>query len=222
MPRHEPRRHLVLSRTPLHTHGAVNRSQHRASSSAESGSLSKFDATHLHSSLNPVTNSLRSHVATARRLLLAPLIAATTILTACGTDSTAPSTPSNPAVETFNATLGVNIANMTKRSDDLYVQDLVVGSGTEAVAGRALRMTYTGWLANGSRFDSNVGGASLNFTLGTGRVIAGWEQGLVGMRVGGKRKLVIGSLLAYGSRGSGASIPPNATLVFDVELLGAQ
>jgi FKBP-type peptidyl-prolyl cis-trans isomerase len=157
----------------------------------------------------------------ARRALLVPMIAVASLLSACGTESTAPSTPSNPALETFNSTLGVNIATMTRRSDNLYVQDLVVGTGADANSGRTIRVTYSGWLVNGSRFDSNVGGPAFSFTLGIGQVIAGWDQGVVGMKVGGKRKLVIGSALGYGSRGSG-SIPANATLVFDVEVLGVQ
>jgi FKBP-type peptidyl-prolyl cis-trans isomerase len=107
---------------------------------------------------------------------------------------------------------------MTKRSDNLYVQDIVVGTGTEATNGRILRVTYSGFLINGTKFDSNVGGTTFAFRLGDRAVIDGWDQGLVGMRVGGKRKLVIGSTLGYGSRGSGA-IPGNATLVFDVELV---
>lgn len=136
--------------------------------------------------------------------------------------STAPDNPnpSNPATETFAAALGVNLAAMTKRSDDLYVQDIVVGTGAEATNGRILRMTYSGYLINGTKFDSNVGGTTYAFRLGDRVVIDGWEQGLVGMRVGGKRKLVIGSALGYGSRGSGSgAIPGNATLVFDVELV---
>ncbi|QJR38162.1 FKBP-type peptidyl-prolyl cis-trans isomerase [Gemmatimonas groenlandica] len=110
---------------------------------------------------------------------------------------------------------------MTKKNDNLYVQDLVVGTGAEAIAGRVIRVTYTGWLVNGSRFDTNVGGAAFIFTLGAQQVIPGWDQGVVGMKVGGKRKLVIGSALGYGNQGQ-SPIPANATLVFDVELLGVQ
>lgn len=127
-------------------------------------------------------------------------------------------TPSNPATETYAAALGVNIANMTKKSDALYIQDLTVGTGAEAINLRLLGMTYTGWLVNGTKFDSNVGGGLLSFTLGKGEVITGWDQGILGMKVGGKRRIVIGSALAYQGAGSGSAIPPNATLVFDVEL----
>lgn len=127
-------------------------------------------------------------------------------------------TPSDPATDTFAAALGVNLSAMTKKGDVLYYQDLVVGTGAEAVNGRTLGVIYTGWLANGSKFDSNVGGANFNFVLGSGYVISGWDQGIVGMKVGGKRRLVIGSALGYKATGSGTAIPPNATLVFDVEL----
>jgi FKBP-type peptidyl-prolyl cis-trans isomerase len=156
-----------------------------------------------------------------RRLVALPLLGAASLVSACGTDSTAPNIPSNPAVETYAASLGVTIANMTKRSDNLFVQDLVVGTGAEAVTGRVIRVTYSGWLTNGSRFDSNVGGAPFSFTLGAQQVIAGWDQGVLGMKVGGKRRLVIGSALGYGNQGQGP-IPANSTLVFDVELLGVQ
>jgi FKBP-type peptidyl-prolyl cis-trans isomerase len=103
--------------------------------------------------------------------------------------------------------------------------DLRVGSGTEAVAGKVLTVHYTGWLYSesaadnkGARFDTSVGGNPFQFTLGAGSVISGWDQGLVGMKVGGLRRLVIPPHLAYGSTGLGP-IPPNAALVFEVELL---
>jgi len=138
---------------------------------------------------------------------------------ACSDNPTAPSEPSDPATETFAASLGVNVSQMTKKSADLYIQDLVVGTGTEATNGRILRLTYTGWLKNGTQFDSNVGSDTLLvFTLGNHGVITGMEQGVAGMRVGGQRLLVIGSNLAYGPAGLG-KIPPNTTLVFKVELV---
>ena len=104
--------------------------------------------------------------------------------------------------------------------------DLVVGTGAQAAAGNRVTVAYTGWLYDGSRtdgkgsqFDSLPGYA---FTLGTGQVIKGWDQGVVGMRVGGQRRLVIPPDLAYGSAGSGGVIPANATLVFDIALLSVQ
>lgn len=171
--------------------------------------------------LRSLSSTTRRAASLVRQALLLPVFGAAALLSACGTDSTAPNIPSNPAVETYAASLGVNIAAMTRKTDNLYVQDLVVGTGAEAIAGRVIRVTYTGWLVNGSRFDTNVGGTAFSFTLGAGQVIPGWDQGVVGMKVGGKRKLVIGSALGYSNQGQGP-IPANATLVFDVELLGVQ
>lgn len=101
--------------------------------------------------------------------------------------------------------------------------DQVVGTGDVAVAGKTASVHYTGWLENGKKFDSSVDrGQPFSFPLGAGRVIKGWDEGVQGMKVGGKRKLTIPSELGYGSRGAGGVIPPNATLIFDVELLGVR
>jgi FKBP-type peptidyl-prolyl cis-trans isomerase len=100
----------------------------------------------------------------------------------------------------------------------LRIEDLVVGSGAVAVSGDTLTVHYTGSLTNGSVFDSSVGRAPFTFRLGAGQVIAGWDQGLVGMRVGGRRRLTIPPELGYGNRANG-SIPANSTLRFDVDLL---
>ena len=98
--------------------------------------------------------------------------------------------------------------------------DLVAGTGREATAGNQVSVHYTGWLTNGTKFDSSVDRKEpFSFPLGAGRVIKGWDEGVAGMKVGGKRKLTIPSQLGYGARGAGGVIPPNATLVFDVELL---
>lgn len=107
----------------------------------------------------------------------------------------------------------------------LQVQDVVQGSGTEAAAGKTVRVHYTGTLGDGTKFDSSRDrGVPFEFTLGTGSVIPGWEQGILGMKVGGTRILIIPPSLAYGARGVKAPsgtyvIPPNATLIFEVELL---
>lgn len=113
------------------------------------------------------------------------------------------------------------------------ISDNVVGTGAEAVAGKALTVHYTGWLyvpeaadMHGAQFDTSVGKTPFAFTLGTGttpgQVILGWDRGVVGMKVGGKRTLVIPPELAYGAAGSGTTIPANATLIFDIELLSVK
>jgi FKBP-type peptidyl-prolyl cis-trans isomerase FkpA len=116
----------------------------------------------------------------------------------------------------------------TTTPSGLQIQDMVVGTGAEAVAGHLVSVHYTGWLRNpdgtaGKKFDSSVDrGQPFEFPLGGGRVIRGWDEGVAGMKVGGKRKLVIPPELGYGARGAGGVIPPGATLIFDVELLGVQ
>ena len=102
----------------------------------------------------------------------------------------------------------------------LKYQDLVVGEGEVAKNGKSVTVHYTGWLTDGTKFDSSVdAGRPFTFQLGRGQVIAGWDQGVKGMQVGGKRKLIIPSSLGYGARGAGGVIPPHADLIFDVQLL---
>ena len=103
--------------------------------------------------------------------------------------------------------------------DKLEIVDEVVGTGPESKNGDTIKVHYTGTLLNGKQFDSSRGKDPFQVTIGQGQVIKGWDQGLPGMRVGGKRKLTIPWALAYGEKGSGASIPPKAALAFDVELL---
>jgi peptidylprolyl isomerase len=109
---------------------------------------------------------------------------------------------------------------MTTTPSGLQYRDDSTGAGTEATRGKRVSVHYTGRLDDGEKFDSSRDrGEPFTFTLGAGQVIAGWDEGVAGMRVGGKRTLVIPSRLGYGTRGAGGVIPPNATLHFDVELL---
>jgi FKBP-type peptidyl-prolyl cis-trans isomerase FkpA len=102
----------------------------------------------------------------------------------------------------------------------LQYEDLAEGNGPAAKAGDSVEVHYTGWLDDGTKFDSSHDrGTPFGFQLGAGRVIRGWDEGVAGMKVGGKRRLVIPSGLAYGARGAGGVIPPNAQLTFEVELL---
>jgi FKBP-type peptidyl-prolyl cis-trans isomerase FkpA len=115
----------------------------------------------------------------------------------------------------------IEMPNGLKYTDD------TAGNGAEATAGKKVSVHYTGWLYNngvkGAKFDSSVDrGQPFQFTLGAHQVIAGWDEGVAGMKVGGKRTLIIPPELGYGARGAGGVIPPNATLMFDVELLGVQ
>ncbi|EKE04967.1 MAG: hypothetical protein ACD_19C00427G0014 [uncultured bacterium] len=106
---------------------------------------------------------------------------------------------------------------------ELKIEDLVVGTGDEAISGKVISVHYTGTLTNGTKFDSSKDrGEPFEFTLGAGQVIVGWDKGFAGMKVGGKRKLTIPSDMGYGSQGAGGVIPPNATLIFEVELLGVK
>jgi FKBP-type peptidyl-prolyl cis-trans isomerase FkpA len=145
-----------------------------------------------------------------RSILLAMLCAAAATSYAAGQDTPAPAAA--PAAEVANPLVKI---------------DNVVGTGKEAAAGSTVSVHYTGWLykpmlvkQRGKKFDSSLDrGEPLVFPLGAGKVIKGWDQGVAGMKVGGKRTLIIPSELAYGSRGAGGMIPPNADLIFDVELM---
>ena len=145
------------------------------------------------------------------------ILCAFAVLTACA----GPEVP--PTIETasFAPSLGVDLKASTRTAHGEYYRDLVAGTGAAVSAGQTLSVHYTGWLADGRQFDSNAGGNALSFQLGAGQVIQGWDEGIAGAHVGGTRQLVIPPELAYGPYGYGP-IPPNAILVFTVQVDSAQ
>lgn len=147
-----------------------------------------------------------------RRLVLVSSIAT---LAACHSKA---ALPIGTSIETatFDSILHVDLKASTRMPSGLYYRDLVAGSGPAIVSGQQASVTYIGWLTNGQKFDAG----SYAFRLGAGAVIPGWDQGLVGMHVGGTRQLIIPSALAYGAAGQGP-IPPDAVLVFNVDLIEA-
>jgi FKBP-type peptidyl-prolyl cis-trans isomerase FkpA len=113
------------------------------------------------------------------------------------------------------------IMSSTTNPSGLIIEEVAIGEGAVAAAGQRVTVHYTGWLSDGEKFDSSKDREEpFEFSLGGGRVIKGWDEGVQGMKVGGTRKLTIPPDLGYGARGAGGVIPPNATLVFEVELLG--
>lgn len=150
------------------------------------------------------------------------LLLAAGMLAACGGEpeagQAAAGTPADGPPEIthdFAEELGVDLSRMTRTSSGLYLEELAEGRGLDARPGHVVVIRYTQWLPNGVQVSTSDG---FDFPLGAGRVIEGWEEGVAGMRIGGKRRLVIPAHLAYGSRGRG-EIPPNATLIAEVELL---
>ena len=150
--------------------------------------------------------------------LLAPLLALA-LLPGCGDES-----PTAVPIEqtTFAPSLGVNLAASTKLPSGLYYRDITLGTGAVLASGQTVGMRYAGSLANGQEFDANPAPEPVfSFRLGSGAVIKGWDQGLVGMKVGGRRQLIIPPDLAYGPNDYGP-IPGNSVLVFTVDALSAQ
>lgn len=160
---------------------------------------------------------------TTSMLLVSSLLLA--LCAGCKAESSASSTTekTNSIQATKESTAMTNITELVKK-------DTVIGTGREAEAGLNVTVHYTGWLydpskedGKGKKFDSSVDrGDPFNFSLGAGQVIQGWDQGFAGMKIGGKRTLIIPAEMGYGTRGAGGVIPPNATLIFDVELLGVK
>jgi len=126
-----------------------------------------------------------------------------------------------PLLSLLVAVAVIVVACAKKEPTDLVVETLQTGTGDEAKPGQVVSVHYTGWLTNGTKFDSSLDrGTPFQFLLGAGQVIQGWDKGVAGMKIGEKRKLTIPSSLGYGDGGAGNVIPPKATLVFEVQLLG--
>jgi FKBP-type peptidyl-prolyl cis-trans isomerase len=135
------------------------------------------------------------------------------LLAACGAER-------DRAAGGFSSELGIDTAAMTATPSGLKIEDVAQGQGTAAAPGATAVVHYTGWLPDGKKFDSSRDrGEPFDFQIGAGQVIPGWDEGVAGMKVGGRRKLVIPPDLGYGAAGAPPVIPPGATLVFDVELL---
>ena len=166
-----------------------------------------------------------SNKTTTSILLVSSLLLA--LCAGCKAESTA-----NSTTEKTNSTQVTTKEStaMTANITELVKKDTVIGTGREAESGLNVTVHYTGWLydpskedGKGKKFDSSVDrGDPFNFSLGAGQVIQGWDQGFAGMKIGGKRTLIIPAEMGYGARGAGGAIPPNATLIFDVELLGVK
>lgn len=156
-----------------------------------------------------------------RRTLTRAAVALTLLAgAACSVDKV--SAPVPVIAETvFAPALDVNLAAMTVTSSGLYVQDVTEGTGAAVASGQTITVHYTGWLPNGSKFDSSVGKTPFTTPIGRGAVIRGWDEGLVGMKVGGKRRLIIPPSLGYGSSAR-SGIPSNSILVFDVQLVSVE
>jgi FKBP-type peptidyl-prolyl cis-trans isomerase len=165
--------------------------------------------------------NLKEHLLMVRSTFIAVSIAASAalVMSACTKKEDTAATTAATNTTTTTAATAPTGASVT----ELKIEDSKVGTGTEAVAGKTVSVHYTGYLTDGKKFDSSVDrGQPFKFQLGAGQVIKGWDQGVAGMKVGGKRKLTIPPTLGYGERGAGGVIPPNATLIFDVELLNVE
>lgn len=150
------------------------------------------------------------------KLIVVLLLAVAVIIPACTQkESKQPAGNAQPVAAQAAAT--------TTTPSGLAYTDIVPGTGKSPIAGKQVKVHYTGWLENGTKFDSSVDRSEpFIFTIGVGQVVPGWDEGVMSMKVGGKRKLIIPPQLGYGEAGAGGVIPPNATLIFEVELLDVE
>ena len=174
--------------------------------------------------ISPTVVSAESNVSTAFNSEIQTLESQTTINNPLELDPDDP----NPSLFTMAndsssdaSPLGGSLKTETT-STGLRITELLIGNGEPALEGKTVSVNYKGTLENGKELDSSYGRAPFSFPLGAGRVIKGWDEGVAGMKVGGKRELTIPPSLGYGERGAGGVIPPNATLIFEVELLSVK
>ena len=155
--------------------------------------------------------------------LRALLVAGLVVTGACGSsDTTGPVPDPDITMTTFAPALGIDLSKMTKTASGLYFRDLTVGTGATVLVGKRVSIHYIGWLSSGTQFDANQPGSSpFQFTVGTGQVIPGFDEGVRGMAIGGRRQLIIPPSLGYGSTASGP-IPANSILVFQIDLVAIQ
>lgn len=154
------------------------------------------------------------------RILICFLLLAATMIFACSQKETASPDINKSGDAQMNKGTPGQSDNMVKTPSGLQYEDIVPGSGASPSSGKKVVVHYTGWLTDGKKFDSSVDrNEPFTFQIGAGQVIKGWDEGVMGMKIGGKRKLIIPSNLGYGAAGAGGVIPPNATLVFEVILL---
>ena len=169
----------------------------------------------------------RAQYQTMQRLLVSiALVASLVLVAACGSDkeeTTAPSvTPKATAAQTGDGPPPVS-AQATVTASGLKIIDIKIGTGDEAQNGQTVSVHYTGWLADGTKFDSSLDrGQPLSFILGAGQMIPGFDEGVAGMKAGGERRLIIPPDLAYGAQGRPPKIPANAELTFDIQLVSVQ